>query len=411
MMSSKNPGKLGFYGFRNRKDNSYDGLYFANSTAVKEDRVWDILNRLGKSVILIAVPQTYPIKPLNGIIVTDFLTPSTEVEYTYPHEIRFEIERVVGSYILDVEGFRSEDKEAILRQIHEMTERRFALARHFLKTKPWDFFMMVEIGVDRIHHGFWKYMDPTHPKYEPGHPLQHAIRDYYKFVDVEIGRLLELLPQDTAVLVVSDHGARKMDGGICVNEWLIQEGYLTLKEYPKTLTRFSDVQVDWSKTKAWGEGGYYSRIFLNVKGREPQGVIASSEYEAFRDELIRKLEGLGDESGRPIGTRVYRPEDLYPVLNGVPPDLICYFGDLNWRSVGSIGTGKIHTFENDTGPDDANHDWDGILILKDSEKMGGQKLEGLELRDVAPTILELYGIPVPADMEGHSVLSRLLTSH
>lgn len=407
MMSSKNPGQLGFYGFRNRRDHSYDNLVFANSEAVKEDRVWDILSRAGKSVILIGVPQTYPVRPINGLVITDFLTPSTEAEYTYPHELRFEIENLVGSYLLDVEGFRSENKDGILAQIYEMTEKRFRLAHHFLQTKPWDFFMMVEMGPDRIHHGFWKYMDPEHPKHEPGHPYQHAIRDYYRFLDKEIGKLLEILDRDTVVLVVSDHGAKKMDGGICVNEWMIQEGYLRLHEYPTKVSRFSEVKVDWSKTKAWGEGGYYSRIFINVKGREPQGCILPSHYEAFRDELIDKLETLGDESHRPIGTKVYRPEKLYPVLHGVAPDLICYFGDLNWRSVGSIGLGKIHTFENDTGPDDANHDWDGIFILKGAETTGrGSQLKGLELRDVAPTLLELFGLPVPSDMEGRSVLRR-----
>src|SRR5205085_8388014 len=103
------------------------------------------------------------------------------------------------------------------------------LARHFLHTKPWDFFMMVEMGTDRIHHAFWKYTDPTHSKFEPGNPYEHSIRDYYEYVDKEIGQLLKEVPEDAVVLVVSDHGAKTMDGGICINEWLIQKGYLVLK--------------------------------------------------------------------------------------------------------------------------------------------------------------------------------------
>ena len=124
------------------------------------------------------------------------------------------------------------------------------------------------------------------------------------------------------------------------------------------------LKVDWSRTTAWGSGGYYGRLFLNVKGREPQGLIAPEDYEATRDRLIAELEALGDPEGRPIGTRVLKPEELYRTVRGAaPPDLFVYFGDLRWRSVGTVGTGAIHTFENDTGPDDANHAHDGLLIV------------------------------------------------
>ena len=168
MMSSKNPGKLGVYGFRNRADYSYDRLLIATSKHIKEDRVWDILSRSGKRSILIGVPQTYPPQPINGKIVACFLTPDTTCQYTHPPEFKNEVEQVVGEYILDVENFRSEQKDRILEQIYDMTKKRFKLARHLLHKEDWDFFMMVEMGVDRIHHAFWKYMDSTHRKYALG---------------------------------------------------------------------------------------------------------------------------------------------------------------------------------------------------------------------------------------------------
>ncbi|MCL4419760.1 hypothetical protein M1146_06745, partial [Patescibacteria group bacterium] len=116
------------------------------------------------------------------------------------------------------------------------------------------------------------------------------------------------------------------------------------------------IGIDWSRTKVWGEGGYYGRVFLNVKGREPQGVIEPSQYEAIREEIIDKLENLPDEFGNSIGTKVFRPEALYKELRGIPPDLIVYFGNLAWRSVGSVGHKTIWTHENDTGPDvSVNH--------------------------------------------------------
>ena len=93
-----------------------------------------------------------------------------------------------------------------------------------------DYFMFVEIGVDRLHHVFWQYYDPTHRKYEPGNRFETAFQDYYRMVDREIGSLLELLPDDVITILMSDHGARQMIGGVCFNDWLIREGYLTLSE-------------------------------------------------------------------------------------------------------------------------------------------------------------------------------------
>jgi predicted AlkP superfamily phosphohydrolase/phosphomutase len=408
MMSSKSPGLLGVYGFRNRADRSYDKHTIANSTAIKEDRLWDILSRAGKRSIVIGVPGTYPPGPLNGVLVSDFLAPNTNCNYTYPVTLKQEIKQLIGEYILDVRDFRSGNKPKILADIYEMTRKRFQLARHLLSTQDWDYFMMVEMGVDRIHHAFWDDMDPKHRFYVAGNQFESAIRDYYREVDHEIGDLLAFADANTAVLVVSDHGAKRMDGGICVNEWLLANDYLALSEKPERAVPLSQVKVDWSRTRAWGDGGYYARIFLNVAGREPQGTIAPADYERVRDELIAGLSAIPDENGRGIGTRVFRPEDLYREARGIPPDLIVYFGDLYWRSVGTIGGARIHTFENDTGPDGANHAQNGIFILKDYANIRAPApVDGLQITDIAPTVLNLFGLPIPNDMEGKAVGSRI----
>ncbi len=404
MMSSKSPGTLGIYGFRNRKDYTSDKLFTANSTAVKEDLVWDILGRLGKKTIMVGVPQTYPPKPVNGQMVTCFLTPSIESEYTYPKELKEEIAREVGRYMLDVEGFRTDDKDRLLREIHEMTDIRHRLVKHLMTTKPWDFFMMVEMGPDRLHHGFWRFCIPEHPEYKPGNPYESAMLDYYKKLDSNIGELVSLAGDKTAVIVVSDHGAKTMFGGVCINEWLIREGYLTVKSKPEGVVRPDKCEFDWTRTMAWGEGGYYGRLFMSVKGREPNGLIPPEDYERVRGEIARKLEAITDENGRNIGTRVFRPEDVYPEVRNVAPDLIVYFGDLAWRSVGSIGSGKVLTYENDTGPDDANHAQHGIFAMGGAGVPSRGKLEGLDILDVAPTILNLMGVPVPPDMNGRSIV-------
>jgi predicted AlkP superfamily phosphohydrolase/phosphomutase len=409
MMSGKEPGQLGYYGFRNRKDYSYDGYTIANANAVTCERVWDLLSRAGKKVVLLGVPQTYPPKPVNGCVVSGFLAPSTESNYTYPAPLKDEIEEVSGGYVLDVENFRTDDKEALLRRIYEKTEKHFKVAKHLIKTKPWDFFMLVEMGVDRIHHGFWSFVDPEHRKFEPGNPFENSIMEYYKYCDREVGELISIVPEDTVIIVISDHGARRMEGGICFNEWLIKEGYLALKKYPEKQTRIADVEIDWSNTLAWGDGGYYGRLFMNVKGREPEGIVDPGNYEKVRSELIRKIEAIAAPDGENIGSRAYRPEDLFREVNGVPPDLIVYFGDLGWRSVGSVGTGNVHTFENDTGSDEANHNWNGIFMINETGCRAGNLKQGymdsISIYDIAPTILNLYGMKFPGETNGRSLTS------
>ena len=404
MTASRSPGALGFYGFRNRRDHSYDALAFADSRAVRVPRVWDLLSAKGRPVIVLGVPQTFPVSRVNGVMVSCFLTPDTETaQYTYPAELGKEIEGLVGHYLVDVPNFRTEEKERLLADIEEMTEKRFRVAEHLLETRPWDLFFMVEMGTDRIHHGFWRFFDAEHRLYEPGNRFESAVLDYYRALDEKLRRLLRFAEEETAVLVVSDHGAKRMDGGICVNEWLRREGYLALREEPAGPTRLTPELVDWKRTTAWGEGGYYCRLFLNVRGREPQGVVAASDYERVRDELKAKLEALGDERGRPIATVAHRPEELYAEVKGIAPDLLVYFGDLYWRSIGQVGTSTVHVFENDTGPDDANHAHEGLYVLVAGGLVPGRGPER-DLRDIAPTLLTLLGEPVPAEMEGRSLV-------
>jgi predicted AlkP superfamily phosphohydrolase/phosphomutase len=401
MVTSKNPGKLGIYGFRNRTGHSYTDFWIANSEAIRERAVWDIVGSEGYKVGMIGVPQTYPPKPVNGYIVSDWLAPDTNSTYTFPDFIKDDVRQAVGDYMLDCEKFRTENKDELLKEIYEMTEKRFDLIHAFMTEKPWHFMMFVEIGVDRIHHGFWKFSDKEHRKYQPGNKYEKAILDYHKYIDKRIGELLESLDDDTVVLVVSDHGAKKMEGAININDWLIKEGYMVLKSKPEGLVKLEQADVDWERTTAWGLGGYYGRLFLNVKGREEKGLIDPGDYEKVRDEIAARLAAIEDEKGKNIGTRALKPQEVYtgPHVDRAP-DLVVYFGDLFWRSTGTIGHDSIHSFETEVGPDDAVHAEHGIFILWDPKEKRGRKLDGLSIYDVAPTVLSVMDIEVPEDMEG-----------
>ena len=409
MLSSKDPGTLGFYGFRNRPDYSYDKMTVATGDAVKEKRVWNYIGEAGLESVVIGVPQTYPVRPVKGNLVSGFLTPNTRSDFTYPFSLKREVLSLVPDFPFDVKDFRTDDKEKLLKQIYAMTNAHFKLADYLMRQKPWDFFMVMEIGIDRMHHAFWNFHDPEHPQYVKGNPFENAIRDYYIYTDKKIREWLSRIDENTAVLVVSDHGAKRMDGGICINEWLWRNGYLVFKKdpIPGQITRFEEMEVDWSRTRAWGSGGYFGRLFMNVKGREPEGLIPQSEYENIRNQLIRELTAITDPDGKPINTKVYKPEEIYKEIKNIPPDLIIYFGDLYWRSIGTLGYDGWYTFENDTGLDSCNHAEKGIFILYDPRHPGNnQEIKGAHLMDIAPTILNLMGLKVPADMQGKVLFDK-----
>jgi len=337
---------------------------------------------------------------VRGSVVGDFLSPSTSVEWTWPRSLGSEIEALVGPYVLDVHDFRSADKTRIAQQVFDMTEQRFRVARHLATTRNWDLFAMVDMGPDRLHHGFWADCDPEHPRYDPTGPRRSVFRDYYRALDRHLGSLLEILDHDTAVLLVSDHGAQPMVGGFCINEWLRAQGLLTLRTEPAGRLPIAEADIDWSRTTAWADGGYYARVFLNVAGREPDGTIAPGEYDTVRAALGRAIEAVPDHQGRPMGNRALRPEELYPEVNGVAPDLIVYLGDLRWRSVGTLGLGSgFYTFENDTGPDDANHATTGVFALS-GPGIGTGEARDLSIYDVAPTLQRLLGLPSPGGQRG-----------
>jgi predicted AlkP superfamily phosphohydrolase/phosphomutase len=190
-------------------------------------------------------------------------------------------------------------------------------------------------------------------------------------------------------------------GGVCVNEWLRSEGYLHLQSQPSSPIALEQAAVDWKRTKAWSAGGYYGRVFMNVRGREPEGIIPPQDYERERQALAERLRAMIGPDGNPLGNKVFTPQEVYRTVRGVAPDLIVYFGDLAWRAIGKVGGGELYTIENDTGPDDANHAQYGMFIFYDPQHPGsGQKVEGTQIYDVLPSLLAHYDIPAPAKLRG-----------
>src|SRR5262245_35392933 len=187
MSTSQDPGSLGVYVFRNRTSYSYDGLGVVNSQSFTAPTLWDYFGEHGK-VVVIGVPPAFPPSKVNGYSVGCFLTPdTTKSEYTHPPELKNTIADLVGTYPVDVGGFRTDDKAWLRDQIFEMSRKHFTVIRHLMQTVDWKYFQFVEIGLDRVQHGFWKYHDPKHRQYEAGSPFESVVLDYYQYLDEEIG--------------------------------------------------------------------------------------------------------------------------------------------------------------------------------------------------------------------------------
>ena len=178
-MTGKTPGQLGLYGFRNRKDHTYDGLSIATSGSIHEPAVWDKLAEKGMRSLLIGVPPSFPPpKEFPGWRIGCFLTPPSAKRFAFPEELEVEVAEELGgpgNYIFDIPNFREQGMQFVLDQVFAMTERRFKVARRLVKNKPWDYFMMVEMGPDRLHHVFWQYFDPRHPLYVPGQRVRDRV--------------------------------------------------------------------------------------------------------------------------------------------------------------------------------------------------------------------------------------------
>lgn len=399
MVSGRDPGELGLYGFRNRVEGER-GLRVATAREVRVKRLWDWLGDHGKQVSVLFVPLTSPPSPVRGQMVSGFLWPGEPTPWCYPRALEAELTERFGPYRADVENFRSDDLQRIYDELLVMTEQHFAIAEHVWTQKSPDFMMMVEIGVDRLHHAFWRHIDPEHPRHEPGNPWQDYGRRYYAELDARIGSLLKRTDEDTSVLILSDHGARAMHGGFCINEWLIREGYLVLKE-PATVPRaLNPAQVDWTRSRAWAEGGYYARVFLNVAGREPGGIVPAEAFHALRSELSQRLAELSDDDGQAIRAEVHIPQTHYRTARGFPPDLMVYFDELALRAVATVGTRSLIVTENDQGPDSCNHAWDGMFVFAGATFPALGRREGASLYDLAPTVLGSFGIDPPPGILG-----------
>ena len=381
MMTGLPPGELGIYGFRDRKYHDYDSHRIASSLSVRAPTLWDRASQAGLYSCVIGVPLTYPAKPLRGKMLTGPMTADKESgAASYPPELLDEVESDFGRFHFDIQGFRHRSKSELLRELYQLSEQRFDLTEHWLDHEPWDLMVMVDIAPDRLHHIFWGDM------VDSSTPTDSTIFAFYQHLDRRLARIEQRMKPDDILLIVSDHGAQTMEGGVALNQWLIDHHYLKLKESVEPGTKLAPELVDWRCSKVWAAGGYAGRFYLNIIGREPQGIVRPEDVPSLKSELYDGLRRLKTLSGAPMPVEIIEPSARWKDPKGLPPDLLIYLDSLKYRALGTVGWKHHLHKDNDIGRDGANHQHEGIWIARGSNPTAEAQLPLRSLVDVYPAV-------------------------
>ena len=343
MFTGKTPGELGVYGFKHRRGHPMTHpIELVSRLDYQAKPIWEWASRQGLESVVVGVPSPWPAASLRGAMLTDFTTPP-EQRVVYPQEY----ERLLPeAWTWDLLDWRNQPREKILDELMALSRRYWSVFRSMLVQSPkWALSILVDIGMDRAHHLFWEdAVDAGAP------PQRHGpLWEFYKFIDQEIGTFVSTLSEDTSILVVSDHGAQAMKGSFALNEWLLQEDLLRLKE-PKTgVIRAQD--VNWEESTWWGEGGYVGKLHLSP-------FASASPHEAITG-LRKRLEAQQFHEN----IQILEPNRIYPESRGFPPAAFVSVSELTIRCIGSVSLERdLWPKENDLGADAAKHHPDGLFI-------------------------------------------------
>ena len=443
-----NPGKHRLYDWIAREPDSYR---FTPVTALDgtAPTLYSMLSGYGRRVVALNIPMTYPPQEVNGVMVSGMPTPSTDVTFTYPESTYQEIVDAVGDYILypdPGEAYSDSGVDSFLDRLYRSADLRAQSFAYLREREAPDFAMMVFNGTDTVSHALWKYMDPTHPLHDPSKYEKYgsAIRDYYKHVDSLLGGIINSLAEDTTLVIMSDHGFGPFHKFIHVNNWLIQQGFMNIKRdwhsrfkqatfkmgfspmnVYNTLMRMglgklkrevvrgqgqgllktlflSFADVDWSHTVAYSLGNV-GQIYLNVAGREPQGIVKpGTEYEEVRQQIIAQLQELRDpETGERVVETIYRREEIYhgDQLEHAA-DIVFIPTRLEYFGFGEYEFGSHKIIESMRRGISGTHRMNGVFLAYGPPIQAGVEVEGASLVDLAPTILHLMGLPIPDQVDG-----------
>lgn len=454
-MTGKNPGKHGIFEFVRRDHDSKRELA-VNATYRQGRAIWDLMGDAGKRVIVHNFPCTYPPREVNGLLIADFMTPRGRRDFTYPSQLLAEIEEKFGPYQLHLsQTYGNGNAEGVLDELFDELEYKAKVTEYLMTRYEWDAFFQYFWGTDRIQHELWHIIDESHPRHDRQEASRYRERvyGYFKRTDEIIGDLIAGAGADPLVWIASDHGFGPAHKYCSFNIWLLEEGFLKLKRdaltrlkrlmfsigltpelafkiirklpfgalrpsrgvttqpgASKLLSTFflSFNDVDWQQTTAFSKGNY-GQIYVNLKGREPQGVIEQHQYEAVRERIAERLRAIKDPvDGSPWIGDVFMREEIYTgPLVADAPDIAFLPRDMRYLPLGNADF-TSNKFMVDAFGISGCHRMHGVMLASGGPIKKGFDLSLARIYDVAPTLLYLSGHAVPEDMDG-KVLDAIIS--
>lgn len=456
VMTGKNSGKHGIFEFLEHHHNPLQGKV-NSSRAIKSELVWETAGRHGKRTVAGGVPMSYPPRPINGFFVGDFLSPADSADFSSdPAAFEAMKKSLGGKYRAWATVTHDGGHEAdALADLQSFLTEHLAAVEYMATHHEWDLFMYDLMATDRIQHELWHAWQPSHMKAK-GRDLtkiREGFIHFWESLDAGVGRILEKLGPETNVILMSDHGFGPIEWYVNFNVWLLDEGFIKLinslyvrqKHWffrrgvtpewiykimtklglaDQRVSRFQGKQdnfwdrlatsgflsgkhIDWSQTVAYAQGNF-GQIFLNIKGRQPNGCIEPADAPALIERIKeRLLEIKHPETGEPLVDRVLERDELYSgPLSHMGPDLTVVLKDWNYRTIGLHEFTTHKTISPAFGPT-GDHRMEGMIVGTGPAFEPGAVPQNASLLDIAPTVLHLLGVPVPEDMDGR-VLTELL---
>lgn len=431
-----------------RADKSYD-LAFLNAASLRAPAIWDMVGDRGGRVLVLNVPMTYPPREVNGYQVTGLMTPLGAEEWTYPRDFADTIRGIDPSYCaVPTDAFVPGGEGAYLEAMTELVKSKARVLKGLLKTLDCSFVMQVFSETDFLQHALWHVIDPSHSRYRPreAEVYRDRILGFYKAVDDLIADVARTADDQTAIIILSDHGAGPLEEFIHANNLLLDKGLLRIKRDGRSRLKrllfragftplnvyrfgaalrlgrvrmglrwtsrgyqllrrffFSFSDIDWVNSTAYAiSGGVYGGIFLNLKGREPMGSVPQGEYARVRDRLKEMLLSLRHpRTGAPLIKQVLAREEIYggrflgelPDLYFLPSEPVqAVFGDFEFSSNRMV--------EPASKAISAQHRMDGIFMAAGPGLKRGAEVKGLTVADVVPLVLYLMDLPIPRGLDG-----------